>query len=84
MIYDQDTGQYLPKLTSLSLYLVSFRNPDEEKLVGRVVIDLASVLNSKEFSEAGSHKMDYCSVKDACLHFSINNTAVEVSEMKQS
>ena len=50
LLYDKTTSSYLRKETSLCLMLVSARKPDEEKLVGRVVVDLAQILNSSAYS----------------------------------
>lgn len=49
MQYNKNTGKYLSKETSLCLLLVSARKPGEEKLVGRVLVDLGAVMNDGLF-----------------------------------
>lgn len=50
VLFDKSTGRYVRKETSLCLLLVTARRP-EEKLVGRVVVDLAQVLNDSKFQQ---------------------------------
>ena len=50
LLYDKNNAKYLRKETSLCLLLVSTRKPDEEKLVGRVVVDLAQIINASAFT----------------------------------
>jgi hypothetical protein len=50
LLYDKNNAKYLRKETSLCLLLVSARKPDEEKLVGRVVVDLGQILNASAFT----------------------------------
>ena len=71
LLYDKNTAKYLRKETSLCLLLVSARKPDEEKLVGRVVVDLAQILNVSAFQELQDHKLAFCSIPNATLTFHI-------------
>ena len=52
MIYDNEKQEYSKKLTNLDFILFSNRKPDEEKLVGRVPVELSDVLNNKSYQEA--------------------------------
>lgn len=47
MIFHRGQGQYLKKESLIHLNLISSSRPDEVKLVGRVVIDLSNIANSK-------------------------------------
>ena len=50
MMFNPKTNEYVPKLTSMCLDLVTERKPDEEKMVGRVAVNLAEILNSSAYS----------------------------------
>jgi len=47
------------------------RKPDEEKLVGRIVVDLAQVLNESAYNKLEDHKLAFCSIPNASLTFRI-------------
>ena len=82
MAYDKETKLYNRKETTLSLLLVSFRKLDEEKMVGRVSVDLADVLNNNSYGEPEKHKLAYCSVRDASLKFSVVCSKAEKTDLK--
>lgn len=84
VMYDNESKKYNPKLTSICLYLISSRKPNEEKLVGRVTVDWAHILNSGDFQKPELHKMEYCSAKDGQLNFSIQSIEVRKTDLKPS
>ena len=45
--------------------------PDQTKLVGRISIDLADIINNHKYANFQELKMNYCSV-DGSLTFKIN------------
>ena len=49
------------------LNLVSKSRPDQVKLVGRISVDLAEVLNKKRFSEVTQMQLNYCSVEGSIV-----------------
>lgn len=49
------------------LNLVSKSRPDQVKLVGRVSVDLADVLNRSRYSEMTQMKLNYCSVEGSIM-----------------
>lgn len=51
MIYNTKKREYYSKETFLVLNLVSKSRPDQVKLVGRVSIDLAEIINKKKFAD---------------------------------
>ena len=51
--------------------LISLRKPDEERLVGRVNVDLAQVINNRAYNEPDTYPLSFCSMKDASLAFSV-------------
>lgn len=71
LLFDKEKNTYNRKETTLSLLLVSFRMPDEEKVVGRVSVDLADVINNKAFEEPKKHPLEFCSVKNSTLKFAV-------------
>jgi hypothetical protein len=58
------------------LNLVSKSRPDQIKLVGRVSIDLAEVLNFKKFHTMTSLILEYCSV-EATIDFKVQSKSVK-------
>ena len=70
MIYHRIQKQYLKKQSLIHLNLISNSRPDQIKLVGRVIIDLAQVANKNNFADVTTLKLMYCSV-DAELTFKI-------------
>lgn len=48
--------------------LISKRRPDQQKLVGRITIDLAQIANSTGYRSLQEHQLEYCSV-DAFIVF---------------
>ncbi len=49
MVYNTKKKEYYSKETFLVLNLVSKSRPDQVKLVGRISVDLAEVLNRRRF-----------------------------------
>ena len=64
------SGRWMRRETEMDLNLVSRSKSDCVKLVGRVGVDLAEVLNEGRFASIEGHKLSYCSV-EAELVFSI-------------
>ena len=51
--------------------LISTRNPDREKEVGRVKVDLAEIATSGGFSEPLESELYFCSCKGSSLTYSL-------------
>lgn len=68
MLYHRAQKQYLKKESLIHLNLISHSRPDQVKLVGRVVVDLAEIANSRNFESVATCKLMYCSV-DADISF---------------
>lgn len=51
ILYDKANKKYLKKESLLMINLISKSRPDQIKLVGRVAIDLADVLNMNSFDQ---------------------------------
>ena len=62
MVYNTKKKEYYSKETFLVLNLVSKSRPDQVKLVGRISVDLAEILNRRRFEELSQLKLNYCSV----------------------
>ncbi len=56
--------------------LISKSRPDQIKLVGRVAVDLADVLNATAYSSLTTAPLEYCSV-DASINFTIKTISVQ-------
>ena len=67
MVYNTKSHQYYSKETFLLLNLVSKSRPDQVKLVGRISVDLADVLNRRRFEEVSRMKLNYCSVEGSIV-----------------
>lgn len=52
------------------LNLISTRKPDQQKLVGRVVVDLSQAVHTNVYAQLQTYKLDYCSVS-ASITFSV-------------
>jgi hypothetical protein len=78
--YDKTNDVYCKKETTLGVYLISKRKPDEEKLVGRVNVDLADVINNATFTLSESHPLSFCSVAGGSLKFSISVISKEKTD----
>ena len=63
--------------------LISKSRPDQIKLVGRVAIDLADVLNANSFDKLTISQLEYCSV-EASLSFFIKSVSIKESTMHVS
>ncbi len=50
MIFNHKTLEYSKKETLVELYLVSKSRPDQNKLVGRVTIDLSKIINVEMYA----------------------------------
>lgn len=60
------------------LNLISKKRPDQHKLVGRITVDLADIINEDKYFYAKSYKLDYCSVNGS-LYFSAKLTEKKAS-----
>ncbi len=63
MIYDHKTQEYTKKDALTELFLVSKSRPDQNKLVGRVTVDLAKITNVQMYAEPTEFKPNFCSVE---------------------
>ena len=63
MIYHRGQRQYLKKESLIHLNLISNSRPDQIKLVGRVVIDLAEIANKSAYASITTSKLMYFSVE---------------------
>lgn len=66
MIYNHKTQECTKKEALIELFLVSKSRPDQNKLVGRVTVDLAKIINVQMYAEPTEFKLNFCSV-DASL-----------------
>jgi hypothetical protein len=48
---NKDDGNFIKKDSVLSLNLISKRRPDQQKLVGRITIDLAKLVTGEKYAE---------------------------------
>lgn len=62
----------------LLLNLVSQRKPDQQKLVGRVVVDLGQAVQNGAYATGREYKLDYCSVS-ASVNFTIKFMGKKIS-----
>ena len=76
ILYDKVNKKYLKKESLLMINLISKSRPDQIKLVGRVVVDLADVLNANCFENMSTAQLEYCSV-EATVNFSIKSVSVK-------
>jgi hypothetical protein len=67
MVFNAKKREYYSKETFLLLNLVSKSRPDQVKLVGRVSVDLAEVLNRDRFQEIERIRLNYCSVEGSIV-----------------
>lgn len=70
LLYNPKLKQFVKKDVLVLLNLISTRKPDQQKLVGRVVIDLSQSIHSAIYSQPQQYKLEYCSV-NANITFSI-------------
>ena len=70
LLYNPKLKQFVKKDVLVLLNLISTRKPDQQKLVGRVVIDLSQSIQSAIYSPPQQYKLEYCSV-NANITFSI-------------
>lgn len=61
MIFDKAKKIFVKKDSQVQLNLVSKHRPDESKLVGRVTIDLAVLLNSHPYANPTEFPLQFCS-----------------------
>lgn len=62
MIYNKKTKQFAKKETHLNLNLISKSRKDQIKLIGRIQIDLADLIDNHSYSQLNNYKLSYCSV----------------------
>ena len=88
MIYNHSTSEYSKKETLIELYLVSKSRPDQNKLVGRVNVDLAKVINFDMYAKPTEFKLNFCSVQGSLiLQFSVVDqklTSMKVQDLDRS
>ena len=86
--FDRVTRRFIKKETQVQLNLTSKSTPDQSKLVGRVTIDLANILNDHLYTEFTEFPLQFCSV-NACLVMAFKvleqvETELSVSELEMS
>lgn len=67
MLYDHAKLEFLRRETIVELYLVSKSRPDQNKLVGRVSIDLGKVVNVGMYEEPTEFRLNFCSVEGSLI-----------------
>lgn len=70
LLYNPKTRQFIKKDVLVLLNLISVRKPDQQKLVGRVVLDLSQSITSFVYTQPQQYKLEYCSV-NASITFSV-------------
>jgi hypothetical protein len=60
--FDRATRRFLKKETQVQLNLISKSRPDQSKLVGRVTVDLAAILNDGLYAQPTDFPLQFCSV----------------------
>lgn len=72
----------------MELFLVSKSRPDQNKLVGRVTIDLAKIVNVDMYAQPTEFKLNFCSVPGSItLQFALLNkklTSMKVQDLDRS
>jgi hypothetical protein len=63
MLYDHSKLEFLKRETIVELYLISKSRPDQNKLVGRVNIDLGKVINVGMYEPPTEFKLNFCSIE---------------------
>ena len=69
VIFVEENGQFLKRETSLVLNLISANRPDLVKLIGRIVLDLAEVLNENPYQEVKKHRFLQSPMKSVEIEF---------------
>jgi hypothetical protein len=62
LLYNNKQREFVKKDVLMLLNLVSLRRPDQQKLVGRITIDLSEAIQTHYFSQLQNYRLDYCSV----------------------
>jgi hypothetical protein len=62
MLFDHGKLEFLRRETIVELFLVSKSRPDQNKLVGRVNIDLGKVANVGMYAEPTEFRLNFCSI----------------------
>lgn len=62
MLYDHNKLEFLKRETIVELYLISRSRPDQNKLVGRVNVDLGKVINVGMYESPTEFKLNFCSI----------------------
>lgn len=81
MIFNHKTQEYAKKDALIELFLVSKSRPDQNKLVGRVTIDLGKIINVQMYAEPTEFKLNFCSV-DASLTMQFMLVEQKLTSMK--
>jgi hypothetical protein len=67
MLFDHSNLEFLRRETIVELFLVSKSRPDQNKLVGRVNIDLGKVANVGMYEEPTEFKLNFCSIEGSLV-----------------
>ena len=67
MLYDHNKLEFLKRETQIELFLVSKSRPDQNKLVGRVTIDLAKVINVGMYADPTEFRLNFCSIEGSLI-----------------
>lgn len=86
--WDRSKKSFMKKETQVQLNLVSKSRPDQVKLVGRVTIDLANILNEGGLESPTEFPLQFCSV-NASLWLSFRvlekiETDISLTEIEKS
>jgi len=63
MLLDDESNAFVEKETIIILNLISKSRPNTIKPIGRVTVDLGSVLNNGAFSIVEQNPLKYCPIK---------------------
>lgn len=67
MLFDHGKLEFLRRETIVELFLVSKSRPDQNKLVGRVNIDLGKVVNVGMYAQPTEFRLNFCSVEGSLI-----------------
>jgi hypothetical protein len=57
LLYNIKSREFVKKDVLFLLNLISARRPDQQKLVGRVVVDLSQAIQASQYLQAKSYKL---------------------------
>lgn len=88
MIYNHKSQEYTKKESTVELFLVSKSRPDQNKLVGRVTVDLSKIVNVGMYAEPTEFKLNFCSVQGSItMQFGLLDqklTSLKVQDLDRS